>query len=57
MMMQCDNSDPQLLDVLYATEMLDRVYPQTNIYFSECIQGANFVYVTFQKMAFPLSNL
>ncbi|VDL71407.1 unnamed protein product [Nippostrongylus brasiliensis] len=43
MVMNCDNSDPQLLDVLFATEMLDRVYPQTNVYFSECIQGANFV--------------
>uniref|UniRef100_A0A7I4YN17 VWFA domain-containing protein n=1 Tax=Haemonchus contortus TaxID=6289 RepID=A0A7I4YN17_HAECO len=43
MVMNCDNSDPQLLDVLYATEALDRVYPQTNVYYSECIKGANFV--------------
>ncbi|KAK5977004.1 hypothetical protein GCK32_019409 [Trichostrongylus colubriformis] len=43
MIMECDNSDPQLLDVLYATDMLDRVYPQTNVYYSECISGANFV--------------
>ncbi|KJH41852.1 hypothetical protein DICVIV_12172 [Dictyocaulus viviparus] len=43
MVINCDNSDPQQLDVLYSTEMLDRVYPQTNIYYSECIKGANFV--------------
>ncbi|ETN81788.1 von Willebrand factor type A domain protein [Necator americanus] len=43
MVMDCDNSDPQQLDILYATEMLDRVYPQTNSYYSECIKGANFV--------------
>ncbi|KHJ85891.1 hypothetical protein OESDEN_14372 [Oesophagostomum dentatum] len=43
MVMDCDNSDPQQLDVLFATEMLDRVYPQTNSYYSECIKGANFV--------------
>ncbi|VDM60160.1 unnamed protein product, partial [Angiostrongylus costaricensis] len=43
MVLNCDNSDPQLLDVLYGTEALDRVYPQTNVYYSECIKGANFV--------------
>ncbi|KAJ1359578.1 Voltage-dependent calcium channel unc-36 [Parelaphostrongylus tenuis] len=43
MVLNCDNSDPQLLDVLYGTEMLDRIYPQTNTYYSECIKGANFV--------------
>ncbi|CAI2347934.1 unnamed protein product [Caenorhabditis sp. 36 PRJEB53466] len=43
MIIECDNSDVQQLDVLYATELLDRVYPQTNTYYSECINHANFV--------------
>uniref|UniRef100_A0A1I7XA73 VGCC_alpha2 domain-containing protein n=1 Tax=Heterorhabditis bacteriophora TaxID=37862 RepID=A0A1I7XA73_HETBA len=43
MVMDCDNSDPQQLDMLFGTDMLDRVYPQTNSYYSECIDGANFV--------------
>ncbi|CCD66131.1 Voltage-dependent calcium channel unc-36 [Caenorhabditis elegans] len=43
MIIDCDNSDVQQLDVLYATELLDRVYPQTNTYYAECINHANFV--------------
>lgn len=43
MIIDCDNSDVQQLDVLYATEILDRVYPQTNTYYAECINHANFV--------------
>ncbi|CAB3401877.1 unnamed protein product [Caenorhabditis bovis] len=43
MMIECDNSDVQQLDILFATETLDRVYPQTNTYYAECIGHANFV--------------
>ncbi|CAI4227981.1 unnamed protein product [Auanema sp. JU1783] len=43
MIFDCDNSEEQQLDVLFATENLLRVYPQTNNYYSECINGANFI--------------
>ena len=45
MILKCDNSEPQELDILFANEVVDRVWPQTNIYYAECIEGANFVYV------------
>ncbi|CAD6188290.1 unnamed protein product [Caenorhabditis auriculariae] len=43
MVIDCDNSDIQQLDVIFATEILNRVYPQTNSYYAECIDQANFV--------------
>ncbi|CAJ0564825.1 unnamed protein product, partial [Mesorhabditis spiculigera] len=41
--LNCDNSKPPTLDVLFASDMVDRVYPQTNTYYSECIKDSDFV--------------
>uniref|UniRef100_A0A914ZUQ7 Activin types I and II receptor domain-containing protein n=1 Tax=Parascaris univalens TaxID=6257 RepID=A0A914ZUQ7_PARUN len=41
-MINCDNIDAHKLDILFATEDVQRVYRQTNTYYAECIQDALF---------------
>ncbi|KAK0398080.1 hypothetical protein QR680_002419 [Steinernema hermaphroditum] len=38
----CDNTETFSMDILYANLEMTRVYPQTNDYYSECIQRAHF---------------
>lgn len=53
-MLDCDNSDTQELDILFATDLVvrplpestlfqDRVYPQTNKFYAECIDDSHFI--------------
>ncbi|CAJ0936515.1 unnamed protein product, partial [Mesorhabditis belari] len=41
--LSCGDGKSQTLDVLFASDMVDRVYPQTMTYYSECINGSDFV--------------
>ncbi|VDK37613.1 unnamed protein product [Gongylonema pulchrum] len=41
-MINCDNADAHSLDVLFATTNLERVYRQSNTYYSECLKESLF---------------
>uniref|UniRef100_A0A8R1TU06 VWFA domain-containing protein n=1 Tax=Onchocerca volvulus TaxID=6282 RepID=A0A8R1TU06_ONCVO len=46
-MINCDHGNAYSLDVLYATANLERVYRQSNKYYSECLKQSLFTYVFF----------
>ncbi|EJW88966.1 hypothetical protein WUBG_00125 [Wuchereria bancrofti] len=46
-MINCDSDNAYTLDILYATANLERVYRQSNKYYSQCLKQSLFTYVFF----------
>ncbi|GMR48359.1 hypothetical protein PMAYCL1PPCAC_18554, partial [Pristionchus mayeri] len=37
LVLKCDNTEPKQIKMLFASDSLDRVYPQSNEYYTECV--------------------
>uniref|UniRef100_A0A915PVX6 VWFA domain-containing protein n=1 Tax=Setaria digitata TaxID=48799 RepID=A0A915PVX6_9BILA len=55
-MINCDNANAYALDVLYATANLERVYRQSNKYYSECLKQSLFTYGSFDDIGIAVAK-